>query len=567
MASKIIELRQAEADKVNSNGDYDITLKYTNDLIVENGDQIMVKNIFVDTLAQSNQQINIAQEMTVNLDHYFYYILSRTDGLNEWIAGAGVPPVDGRPYFVCYETSGGAAVKKITSADFVGNYTNPVSGGTFEIDYTDPDGNPQKYNGNFPGSSNRADPSSTVQLSISFRADTTPTITANPQPANGVNLKISDAPGGPKVLDALTLRTTIKIPAGTYSPDQLVTEFNRIAQSARKGSIVNEIYENNFLKSTNNFVSFYGNDKMFLMRADGLKVAQIKNDADLLVGASFVELAYIPSQNQFAFEYIHTPYYIDATFNGNQLTTPAIAAVGYLPIGGTDFITVNKNSGVLFQNISSTYADGTDAKFFNNILGFELGNKKGSLTSQAETYDYTDAQGSVRGIRFDVNPPDDGVNITGGYIPLSAETNLTQTNIAGQNPPRPWWQGLTPVLESQVPFFSTTDDTYDILASQSDAEKNEFKFGYYLISVTSDFRSQFYGKEVKQNVMAILSRYYENNSFTSGTSDDSVIYIHEGPPINLQKFNIKILKPDKTVAENLGPESAVYLEIVKAGSQ
>jgi len=105
------------------------------------------------------------------------------------------------------------------------------------------------------------------------------------------------------------------------------------------------------------------------------------------------------------------------------------------------------------------------------------------------------------------------------------------------------------------------------LAGQKNTQKNQYRFGYYLVSVTGDFRSQFYTKDVKQNIMAIVSRYYENNSFTSGTSDDSVIYIHSGAPINLQKFNIKILKPDKSIAENLGPESAVYLEIVKAGSQ
>lgn len=582
MASKIIELRQAEADKVFTNGDYDISLKYTNDLIVEEGDQIMVKNIFVDTLAQSNQKINIPQELTLLLEHYFYYIFTRTDQLIEWntdgSGGVVVPPIDAKPYIVGRSHGNLNDIYKITGAKFPGvGGVNPAPGGSFTVSYKNPAGQQATYKGHYPAGDN-GNPTVTLNFGPIFYDDgETPTITADGYPNLGLtpSLVLDESnPTDDLVLEPITLTTEIKLPAGNYSPDELVAEFNRIAQSARKGSIANEVYENNFLK-TSGVLEFEFSTEMYGMREDGLKVFQFDQGSSLILGASFVELAYIESQQQFSFEYIHQPFYQDATTVSDtnlQVTGPAIASVGYKALADENYVTVNKNTGILFKSLTSTYADGTDAKFFEKILGFKVDSERGSLVSLSEPATYTDSGGTVSGYKFDKNPLVDGVNITGGYIPLSAETNLAGAAVPhaeGQpaNPPLPWWQSIDPIVSGGGDFFSATDDTYNILGTEKTTQQDQFRYGYYLVSITGDFRSQFYGKEIKQNVMAIVSRYYESNSFTSGTSDDSVIYVHSGAPINLQKFNVKILKPDKTLAENLGPQSAIYLEIVKAGSQ
>jgi len=63
--------------------------------------------------------------------------------------------------------------------------------------------------------------------------------------------------------------------------------------------------------------------------------------------------------------------------------------------------------------------------------------------------------------------------------------------------------------------------------------------------------------------MAIVSRYYELNSFTSGGSDTSLIYTHVGDPITLSSFGVRIMKPDKTLADNLGENTSVFLQIIK----
>jgi hypothetical protein len=66
------------------------------------------------------------------------------------------------------------------------------------------------------------------------------------------------------------------------------------------------------------------------------------------------------------------------------------------------------------------------------------------------------------------------------------------------------------------------------------------------------------------NIVGIVSRYYEINSFTSGTSDDAVVYQHKGQPITLSDFKVRILTPSKELAPNLGDGTSVFLEIIKA---
>ncbi len=556
MASKIIELRQADADKVNSNGDYNINLRYTNELVVEDGDQIMIKNIFVDTLAQSNQQINVPSTLSIELDFVYYYIYSRTDYVKN-TGGVNAPPaIDGLPYIVCYDSRTGGGnpnMEIVTHLTIHGNYTDPQDSENVTINYTDSSGTKQQTSVFCKfGGDRTVNPNAEADCHISY--DNTQAITYSVTLGSGLGqlTPTITTPPADITLTPFYGKLTVALGAGNYSPDQLVKEFNRQVQSAvsKGGQIVNSVYTNSCLTSHEKLKAIHG-DFVYLCKSDGTQA--LKVDGDLIFGASFVELAFVESTQQYAWEYLHQPYYIDAV-----PPNPALSATGYITMGAPNFITINKNSGISFIGSKSTYADGSNARFIDNILGFGKTMFIGIQTDQARVLDGE----NVTTIKTTV-ALEDTVNTTGGFLSLSGETNLNGTPInagAGLN----WWESIDPILKGGFNnFLSSTSDTYDILSSQTNGNKNQFRFGYYLISVESDFRSQFFGKEVKSNVMGILSRYYENNSFTSGTSDDSVVYIHTGAPINLQKFNIKIMKPDKTIADNLGAQSAVYLEIIK----
>jgi len=67
-----------------------------------------------------------------------------------------------------------------------------------------------------------------------------------------------------------------------------------------------------------------------------------------------------------------------------------------------------------------------------------------------------------------------------------------------------------------------------------------------------------------QFTKAIISRYYSQDSYTSATTADSLVYVHKGPSTIIQSFRIRVLNPDRKVPQGLGVGSAVFLELVKA---
>ena len=62
-----------------------------------------------------------------------------------------------------------------------------------------------------------------------------------------------------------------------------------------------------------------------------------------------------------------------------------------------------------------------------------------------------------------------------------------------------------------------------------------------------------------------MSRYQSVDNYTSfyNEGNTSVPYIHKGNPIQLNNFKVRILNPDKNVADNIGASNAIYLEHVK----
>ena len=110
-------------------------------------------------------------------------------------------------------------------------------------------------------------------------------------------------------------------------------------------------------------------------------------------------------------------------------------------------------------------------------------------------------------------------------------------------------------------FLSTTSDTFNILGGQSTISNTQYNSGFFLVGINANFNTSFYSKDNQDNIMAIVSRFYSLNSFTSGTQDDSLIYTHRGDPLTLSSFQVRIMNDKKTIAENLGENSVIFLQI------
>jgi len=75
-------------------------------------------------------------------------------------------------------------------------------------------------------------------------------------------------------------------------------------------------------------------------------------------------------------------------------------------------------------------------------------------------------------------------------------------------------------------------------------------------------RQNIIGATKKNNlIQSIVGKYYTNGGFTSGNIDDGFRYTHLGEPILLRSLSVRILDSDGDLAEGIGSNSAVILEL------
>ena len=568
MSSVILELSQAEAQVVNVNGDYNISLPQNSDLLIEDGDSIQLKNVFIDTEQQSTQKIIIKQQIDARLDFLKYYIYSRIDNTATY-NGSSTPtprpvPIDAEPYILCRDISGPdlEAVSQLNVANFSdeGIFINF----NYEIQYIDSRGKSIVFN----STQQSIVPFSDKVIDQAFVYDTNSPLILKITHAwrqDPFNSKKNGPALKPNQYPIITIKTETpvsqtsphfepvyfsrqpRIEKGNYTSTLLSKEINRQLQKAgTSGGQDKYLLENEFLGE-------YGTG-YFLIRQDGNDIITITNP--LVLGASQVDLEFEPDTNQFSWNYIHMPY-----FSIPSATAPAQPVVGYIQGSGSpavDYHTVNKNSGIAFTSLYSIYTDGTQAGLWDTILGFDISNSDILVAWNAKTLTNYNNVATLQSV--EINPRlQDGINTTGGFIALSSQVNRTTTD---------WWKpAITLGPLAGTPFLSTATDTFNILGSQDTISNTQFSFGYFLVEIQGNFRSGYYSNQKSPNIMAIVSRYYELNSFTSGSSDDSLIYTHKGDPITLSNFGVRIMTPQKVVADNLGTNTTVFLEIVKGQPQ
>ena len=554
MTSKILELSQNNADVVLKNGEYTISLPYSKDLIMTEGDTLTMKNIFIDTESQSNQKINVPKDITVKMEFGFYYNYTRQDDLAiVGSGGASLPTIDGKDWAVCYDTHrlNPSDMDELFEIHVQGNYNNPVEGGWVDVKYKDEAGAEQTTRVTIPASSSRQEPSSHALCSIYFKNTFTPVLTPEKGLTGALTTKTKTTTGNNPHLTPVLRQFQLTIKKGSYTPQQIVIEFNRQVQKAVLGGELNAIYSNDFLIDQ---AKITGVGSIYLCKGDGTMAMKLTNANTLLFGASFVELEFQSDTNQFSFQYLHTPYYTDPT-----QTVPSQPSVGFLNLTpatpGANYISVNKNSGVFFKTLSSEYADGTNATFWTNILGFNLDTLIPPIQSVA--VNPINTQPCVL-MKFNT-PLEDGVNITGGFFPLSAQVNLTFLPTGNK-----WYKAEN--MTTAANFLSTTSDTFNILGGQSTISNTQYNSGFFLVGINANFNTSFYSKNNQDNIMAIVSRFYSLNSFTSGTQEDSLIYTHHGAPLTLTSFQVRIMNDKKTIAENLGENSVVFLQLTPAAA-
>jgi len=274
-------------------------------------------------------------------------------------------------------------------------------------------------------------------------------------------------------------------------------------------------------------------------RDDGLAIANFNTDCDNYVcGTPQFDLQFnenIGAEGIFQLAQFHAPL-VDGDGNSvcKTIDKGVIAGAG----GKRVKYIANKNGGILITNLSPSYLWEDQMKFDTSKL--------------YTTFTMLPAQtlGGLNGIRtvkFDVV---DSVNATGSLKSIDIPYDKTATFDLVKAFP---YNVITPLLEVINAKDSLDGDT-------------TLDSGYYLIEIRSNFfTDKRNGAETRRNIMGIVSRFYQQDSFTSSIDGEgSFTYIHKGDPIQISRFGCRILNPDHTLAGGLKDNNSIFLQVNRA---
>lgn len=374
------------------------------------------------------------------------------------------------------------------------------------------------------------------------------------------------ATGGPYV--PYNQPATLSLPAGSYTPQEMCTILNRQMQSNNTTDVTNPLLNSKFLLQVNE-TTFPNTTYGFFKDGDAANAFIFEDSAaindGILIGATEVVLDYDSDKGVFFWSYLHSPIY------GLQGTANTSEAVGFtqttnLANNNLKPIAITRNSGVYFTNLSAKVVK-TGQPFLNfwgsdltadpnstSILGFDT-----SKLLVPNGQQQAGPPGLANGVILPQAKLVPGVNTTSGFLALD---DLATRDAAESV----YWH--MPEITAAAPALNASNGvTQEIRASAKSSSSNNIDFGYFLIDIASQWGAAKFvgGKGYRSdNIRAVVGRYYSQASYTTGTEADAIPYTHKGLPIVLNSFDIQILSPNKQIAPNLGTDSAVFLEVVRA---
>ncbi len=589
MESQILELRQLQSRAIENPGDYETIL--SKEITVQEGDEILLNKVYIDTVSTSQEKIEIEKDITLSIDGYLYNVnwnrLGKTYA-NTNSAQAGTGP---EICVACGETTGGLPPGKYERLESVqyewngkerGDGTSFWGGFELVIGFTDTNGNKDaKINILLQGGDyKRTTGPFTTNIGVNYLvADGYKILSPSPsQISNDELTKIDNfntgTPTGTKIYSPIHRKMTIPIKQGSYDPDHLgriITEKLTFNNNAGKNFNNYDQLDNPFFVNSKDLTSttYIGSKKAF---TDGPMTFTYADN--FFVGASQIVLEYDEETQRFKFSYTHTPLYDK---NGNmviQYLNRTIASEGnpsgagqarYPSLLGPQFSSIGRNGGIIFSSLSATTdEDNSPYDFWKAKLGITPSN----ITSNYKhiSVDIAPLGGACEIPEFDdlVN----GVNLTEGL--QSIDTTISKVSSAN-----PSVQDFM-----KVPDLERTIDTSKLIIPDDYKanigtetipifgddifQQSNFKFGYFQISIDASFKQYLVNEDtMKRTIKGVVSRYFERNNYTSGTGDSGFLYIHRGEPIQLSSLRVRILDATGKLASNIGNDNTVFLEIRK----
>lgn len=534
----IIECRQKDSEMVNANGDWTNIL--TEKVLIEPGDQIAIKSVFIDTLSSTSQNLVLEKDVTLELQNIIYHYDWFTAGKKTPYAPPTFEHPSGDPFILTTAKQNGSLPADYfyyTKGKFSYTGDSTVWGGfNIKLQYTDANGDIHKATRYLPTAAKDRTDSREIDIDIVGKDMQITNMSDFPGHHTKFDSWTKQAPGGTYSIVPSVFDTTITISAGSYSPSDIAEKITSLLSVNSAGQYVsNYPVSSSFLKASKQFpdASTAGETEPFF-KDDG--TAYMKFDTtgdDYYIGSNQIALEFDQNVGKFYWKYIHMPKY-DSSSN---------IEVQYINRGTTsDWFIANKGGGIAFTSLEPK-------SFWVDQLGFD----ENQLLAQVAYTDGTQNIGSYTGhMPYIKGGLVEGTNITGGFKGLDSAVVKSSFR-------------TVPTLSDALRSTLSADQTIPIYA-QTPFSDSGIKYAYFLIEIDGVMVNDFIGQvKYSHAISGIVSRYYSIDSFTSAGTESSVPYQHlSDTPMMLSQLKIRILKPDGTLVDDVEDENTIFLQVIKA---
>jgi hypothetical protein len=352
---------------------------------------------------------------------------------------------------------------------------------------------------------------------------------------------------------------TFKIPKNNYDPADLCSLINR-AINENKPPTQFQIVRTPFLKNTGTDLE---NNPCFLNNSIPNQIFEVlyKNGddseggvpADWLYGASTMLLDWNANQGIFTWTYMHTPFYYQASEStGYFLPKESVSIPDPIPVE------ISRYSGVVFSSLNATLSSDNTKQydFWTKKLGFvvEQGQPDSITVSKRIIKDDT-----IDATLFQITDVKTGLTQTANFTGADSLVTKSTSDVKGTFRYAP---SAPPIADAQ---FNTSSNTVAINASISTFAQN-LSFAYFLIEIDANYADSFVDTTSENTkIKSVVGRFFERASYTQGSSTGSLMYTHQGAPQILSSFRVRILESNnKTLATNIGKNNTIFLQLVRA---
>ena len=283
------------------------------------------------------------------------------------------------------------------------------------------------------------------------------------------------------------------------------------------------------------------------------------SEKNYFIGTNRTELAYSDTDNKFYWNFLHFPIYSTSGAVVTQLTK-----TGGTTIDNSTYIQQSKNGGIIFTHLAATIKNPISGEqdpfdFWEAKLGFNL--KELMPKPQSVTRFTAGGANQYSGNIYKIT---DGINTTNAANLITDLVSFTPPADPSDPTALHPYQKFQILDTGDIENFQTTSTFNNVIyAPNSVVGSGILDTAYYLVEIQLNFASNIIGEtSITRNIVGIINRYYSRGAYVSSSGDSSFVLSHSGEPVVISSIKIRILNPDRTIAQ-LGSDNTLVFQVLK----